>query len=295
MSADQHGRFLMQGDSCMRLLVFSDLHLEHKPNWSLPQSFPDYDVCVAAGDIDGSPAESIRRLASNPGLRSKPIVFTPGNHEFYGNVLEDAIEEGRAAAAGTNVHFLNADSVTIDGVKFIGATLWTDYALHGNQELGMDAAKYGMNDHRYIKRRAIRPGTPGKFRLEPKEAQWHHMCQWRYIQKELATGLSGPTVVVTHHAPSPRSLPPRFAGDPLNVAYASDLERLIQQLKPNLWLHGHIHTSVDYCIGETRIRTNPKGYGPGGAYRGTENAAFDPQLVIELQVREPVSTVRRQA
>lgn len=169
MPLDQQKRFLMQDCCIKKLLVFSDLHLEHKPNWSLPESFPDYDVCITAGDIDGSPAESIRWLASNPGLRGKPVVLTPGNHEFYGNVLEDAIEEGRATAIETGVHFLNAASVTIDVVRFIGGTLWSDYTLHRNQELGMDAAKHGMNDHRFIKRRAIRPGTPGKFRLEPKE------------------------------------------------------------------------------------------------------------------------------
>jgi hypothetical protein len=102
MALEQQRRFMMQGGCSMKLLVFSDLHLDHKPNWSLPDSFPDYDVCVAAGDIDGSPAESIRRLATNPGLRGKPIVFTPGNHEFYGNVLEDAIEEGRALGGNQN-------------------------------------------------------------------------------------------------------------------------------------------------------------------------------------------------
>jgi Icc-related predicted phosphoesterase len=283
----------MRGGADMKLLVFSDLHLDHKPKWSLPESFPDYDVCVAAGDIDGSPAESIRRLASNPGLRGKPIVFTPGNHEFYGHVLEDAIEEGRTAAAETGVHFLNVENVTIDGVRFIGATLWSDYFLYGNQELGMDAAKRGMNDHRYIKRRAIKSGTRGKFRLEPKDLQWHHMNQRRYIDNELVKEITAPTVVVTHHAPSPRSFPPRFAGDPLNVAYASDLECLIERSKPNLWLHGHIHASADYLIGETRVRTNPKGYGPSKQFGETENPAFDPQLIIELPVQELTSTLRR--
>lgn len=279
----------------MKLLVFSDLHLEHKPKWSLPESFPDYDVCVAAGDIDGSPAASIRRLASNPGLKGKPIVFTPGNHEYYGNILEDAIEEGRAAALETGVHFLNADAVVIDGVRFIGATLWSDYAFYGHQELGMDAAKRGMNDHRLIKRRAITAGIRGKFRLEPKDVAWHHMRQRIYIETELAKAFDGPTVVVTHHAPSRRSVHPIFIGDPLNVAYASDLERLIERWQPSLWVHGHMHHSANYCIGETWVRTNPKGYGPGNGFPDAENVAFDPHLVIELPVLESVSAVRRQA
>ena len=294
MPLDEPRYLPIQGPQ-MKLLVFSDLHLEHKPKWSLPNSFPDYDVCVAAGDIDGSPAASIRRLASNPGLSGKPIVFTAGNHEFYGNVLEDAIEEGRAAAIETGVHFLNSDTVAIQGVRFIGATLWSDYAFYGNEQLGMDAAKRGMNDHRYIKRRAITPGIRGKFRLEPKEMAWHHCHQRLYIEKQLAKAFGGPTVVVTHHAPSPRSVHSRFLGDPLNGAYASNLENLIEQSQPSLWVHGHMHHSANYCIGETLVRTNPKGYGPGGGFPGTENAAFDPHLVIELPALEFVSAVRRQA
>lgn len=275
-----------------RLLIFSDVHLEHGPNWQLPTSFPEFDICVAAGDIDRSPAASIRRLASNPALGSKPIVFVAGNHEFYDNVLEDAIEEGRATAAETGVHFLNADTVTIDGVRFIGATLWSDFDLFGRRELSMDTAANGMHDHKFIKRRAIRPGHSGKFRLAPKESAWHHARHRDYIDDELAKPNGGPTVVITHHAPSPRSLPSNFARNALAPAYASNLERMIEQRKPTLWVHGHIHTSVDYCIGETRVCSNPKGYGPSGSFRGIENAAFDSRRVIELQMTAPEQTMR---
>jgi Icc-related predicted phosphoesterase len=295
MQLDQQRRLKARGGDSMKLLVFSDLHYEHKPNWSLPDSFPDYDVCVAAGDIDGSPAESIRRLASNPGLRGKPIVFTPGNHEFYGNVLEDAIEEGRIVAAETGVHFLNAESVTIGGVRFIGATLWTDYDLHEDPVRDMFAAARGMNDHRFIKRRPTHADTPGEFRLAPQDAARHHARQRAYIENELARSFDGPTIVVTHHAPSSRSLPPRLGGYPLDAAYASNLKALIKRWRPTLWLHGHIHRSANYHIGKTWVRTNPKGYGPGVSFEETQNAAFDPQLVIEIPVRALASTVRRQA
>ena len=121
------------------------------------------------------------------------------------------------------------------------------------------------------------------------------LCQRGYIEKELAREIPGPTVVVTHHAPSSRSVPPRFTGDPLNVAYASDLEHIIERWQLSLWLHGHIHDSADYRIGETWVRTNPKGYGPGNGFQETENAAFDPHLVIELPRRKSASIERRQA
>ena len=277
----------------MNLLVFSDLHLEHMPLWQLPEDYSKFDVCIAAGDIDGSPAAAIRRLASNRGLQRKPIVFVAGNHEYYGNVLEDAIEAGRIAAAETGVHFLNGDSVVIDGVKFIGATLWTDFELFGRRELSMEAAAEGMNDHRLIKRRAIRLGHPGKFRLAPKECIWHHVRQRAFIDTELAKPFGGPTVVVTHHAPSARSVPRRFARDALSPAYASDLERVIELRKPTLWVHGHMHDSVDYRIGETRVYSNPKGYGPGDRqFRQIENPAFDPRSIVALRMLNAAAPAR---
>lgn len=222
----------------------------------------------------------------NPGLRGKPVVFVAGNHEFYGNVLEDALEQGRMAAAEAGVHFLNADSVTIDGVRFIGATLWSDFDLFGRSELSMETAAGGMNDYKLIKRRAIRPGHPGKFRLAPKETAWHHARQRAYVANELAKSFDGPTVVVTHHGPSPRSLPPHLARDPLSPAYVSDLEWLIEKHQPTLWIHGHIHNSVSYRIGKTRVLSNPKGYGPGNGHRHIENANFDPQLILNVDAAE---------
>jgi Icc-related predicted phosphoesterase len=277
----------------VKLLVFSDLHLEHRPDWGLPTSFPAYDVAIAAGDIDGSPAESIRRLASNPGLQGKPIVFVAGNHEYYYGTLEDRIEEGRVAAVEAGVHFLDADSVTIDGVRFLGCTLWSDYRLYGNPVLGVDDAAKGMNDHRYIKRRAIKRGDKGRYRFAPKEAAWHHQRQRTFIERELATPHDGPTVVVTHHAPSRQSIPARFEGVALNVAYASNLESLILQWQPALWIHGHIHDSADYTIGTTRVRSNPKGYGPGAEFKQIENPAFDPGLVIDVPQPAPNFTAPR--
>ncbi|GJE04655.1 hypothetical protein [Methylobacterium isbiliense] len=83
------------------------------------------------------------------------------------------------------------------------------------------------------------------------------------------------TVVVTHHAPSRRSIHPSCAGDPLNPAFASDLDHLIKAARPALWVHGHVHSSFDYRISTTRVICNPKGY-------GAENLSFDPELVVDV-------------
>ena len=82
-------------------------------------------------------------------------------------------------------------------------------------------------------------------------------------------------MVVTHHAPHPGSLHPRYADDMLSAAFVSDLSSIIEAGQPALWVHGHVHTSFDYRVGATRVLCNPHGY-------GAENPDFEPSLVVEV-------------
>jgi Icc-related predicted phosphoesterase len=267
----------------MKIFYFSDLHLELAPAWAMPADLPAFDVAVAAGDIAGSPATAIDWLAALPAFQGKPVVYVHGNHEHYRGVVEDRLEEGLATARRTGIHFLNASTVILDGVRFAGAALWTDFALYGDREWALHAAGTGMNDYRLIRRRACTPGQKGRFRLKPKDTAWYHAHQRSFIADMLATPFDGPTVVVTHHAPSARSLPPLPRDDQLlDPAYASDLEAMILARGPDLWIHGHIHQSVDYRVGRTRVVSNPKGYGPGLKSLPSENRFFDPRRIVEV-------------
>jgi hypothetical protein len=96
----------------------------------------------------------------------------------------------------------------------------------------------------------------------PEDAARIHFMSLGFIREELARPFDGITVVATHHAPSLRSVPGQFRTDPLSAAYASDLESLIEEFQPPIWVHGHTHTSFDYTIGATRIVCNPRGYWP---------------------------------
>jgi Icc-related predicted phosphoesterase len=260
-----------------RLLVISDLHLDQLPLWWWPESFPRFDVAVFAGDIDCSPDVAIRQLARVPALKKKPIIFVPGNHEFYHGDVEARLDAGRAAAAGTNVHMLDRDSVIIKGVRFIGAILWTDYNLFGDQITGQVAALQCINDHRYIK--------TGGVQWMPHHAHALHLLDRAFIETELAKRHAGSTVVVTHHAPHPGSLAPRYATEPASAGFVSNLESLILAVRPALWIHGHTHTSFDYRVGQTRILCNPKGYGPGRNHPRMENEAFDDQLICSATIK----------
>ena len=107
----------------IRLLVLSDLHLEHRRSWSLPEGSPDFDVAIFAGDIAASPREAVDILLTQPALAERPVVYVPGNHEFHGGEIEARLSEGRAAAAGTRVNLLDRETVVINGARFIGAVL----------------------------------------------------------------------------------------------------------------------------------------------------------------------------
>lgn len=252
----------------MRIWVLSDLHLEYAP-LSAPLVIPDADVCVMAGDLCRGPANGVRWLAENIG-RAMPCVYVAGNHEFYRGSIVEGLEQGRQAAQGfANVHFLENEAVIIGGVRFLGATLWTDYRVEGHQQMAMMHARGRMNDYKAISLQK----KPWK-RFVPEAAARIHQQSREFLAAAL-TDESLPSVVVTHHLPHPDSMPPRFEGDMLNAAYASDLSELIEVGQPALWLHGHTHDSCDYQIHRTRIVCNPRGY-------GSENGSFDLERIVRL-------------
>jgi hypothetical protein len=166
--------------------------------------------------------------------------------------------------------------VVIDGVRFLGSTLWTDYNLYGNVEGAMRLAERGLNDHRCI----FPDATMAP--LTAIDARAWHMQSRRWLTEKLATPSSSTTVVVTHHLPHLGSIDPRYAGSPLNPAFCSDLSALIEQSGPVLWVHGHTHASCDYRAGSTRMLCNPKGYGPPPGRTQIENTQFNPALVVSL-------------
>ena len=265
-------------DALTCLLILSDLHFEHRSVWSLPDAFPPFDVAVFAGDVDGSVARSVRRLAAAPGLAGRPIVFVPGNHEFYGGHLDERLAEGKAACADSDVHLLDRGTVVLAGVRFVGATLWTDYALFGDAAAEMAACRRDLNDHRRIEAGP----SDARRRFLPEDAAALHAGDRAFIEAELATPFAGATVVVTHHAPHRGSVAARYARDPLTPGFVSDLSAVMERCRPALWIHGHVHDRFDYTVGPTRILANPKGYGPERTGASPENAAFDPALVVEV-------------
>ena len=196
-----------------------------------------------------------------------PTLYIAGNHEYYGGHLSRTLDKLRALQT-PRVQVLERDEVIIDGVRFLGTTAWTDYAVTGNAARAQWLAQAQMTDFRRIRTAGYRRVRPADF-ME----QNHQALTW--LRQRLAMAYAGPTVVITHHAPSLRSLQNSpYAGTDLDAAYANAWERMMGSTI-NLWVHGHVHEAEDYVLAGTRVVCNPRGY-PGEATR------FDPGLLITV-------------
>jgi predicted phosphodiesterase len=140
----------------VRLWILSDLHLELTRGWDLPSGDARlaFDLLVVAGDLIPRMERGVRWLRER--VPDRPVIYVPGNHEFYGTDIQRTLEKAKAAAAGTNVHVLENETVRIGDVTFAGATLWTDFALSGDAHRAMVAAADRMNDYKKIRTAAYR-------------------------------------------------------------------------------------------------------------------------------------------
>lgn len=269
IEASPKGRGGRDSLKSMKLQVLSDLHLEMvKPpySWRIPETAAE--VVVLAGDI-GVGLSGVNWAMREAERLQKSAVYVPGNHEYYGERLS-VLEKMRDVARDSRVCVLDLEGVTLEGVRFLGLTLWTDYLAFGRDHRpdAMDKAARFLNDHRLINR-------PHGF--SPADALEHHERGRAWLETKLATKCDGPTVVVSHHAPSLVGTDVRFRKDYLTAAFVSDLEDLIEAYSPTLWIHGHTHHCAQYLVGRTQVTANQKGYPHEPA-----TGHFDPRLVVDI-------------
>ena len=245
----------------------SDLHLEFGPFRVAPNS---PDVVVLAGDIDRG-TRGLRWSAEH--LPEVPVLYVVGNHEFYGGSFPGLHKklQAEAEALGPRFHVLNRGMVEINGINFLGATLWTDFALNGDPDGDAYVVQTRMNDFRKIR------VDLSYRRLRPKDLSAVHNRDVRWLTRQFSELDGKPVVVVTHHAPSARSVAPKYADDPVSAAYASGLDDLVAASGAGLWIHGHTHHAADYRIGDTRVVSNPRGYVDDDLVPG-----FQPDLLVSV-------------
>jgi predicted phosphodiesterase len=278
----------------MRIQQASDIHLEFIERVfageRLVEPAPDADLLVLAGDIANG-TRGVELFADWP----VPVLYVAGNHEAYEGVLETTLADLVAAAIGTSVIVLDHEVIDLTRLRqfeqwaaprrdelarlrFLGCTLWTDYRFGGtSQAEAMADCERMLTDHRLI-RTASGPFT-ASYALQ------QHTRSRAWLETELARPFDGRTVVITHHAPHPLSVHARFAGNPVNAGFVTNLSDLLQHA--DLWLHGHVHDSFDYQVAGCRVAANPRGYPKNRRTSATvgdllfENEAFERSCVID--------------
>ena len=266
----------------MHIRILSDLHCEFTYNFTgSPYIIPSHKldketVLILAGDI-WSKVRVIKEYDSKDSWLSDlssrfyKVIYVFGNHDYWKTDLHDSVVKVRNYIKDNqldNVFLLQDNTVIIDGVKFIGSTLWTSFNNYNPNLMLM--AQGMMNDYRMIRIHSH------KRNITPDDIFNEHVKSKMYIEQELKKDFDGKIVVVTHHTPSSRSIAPEFVNDSLNGCYHSSLEDLMDNDNVVLWCHGHVHNSFDYKIYGCRVVCNPKGY------HGHENINYDPFKLITL-------------
>ena len=237
----------------MKIQILSDLHTEFWPNinikWLIPKE--PVDVLVLAGDIGVE--NNLEEVLTEFKKYYNTVFFIPGNHEYYKSSFKkiDKIVHGYSQDSYCRSTTLQAGVTSYQHI--CGTTLWFE------DQPGNEAYKNLLNDFLVIE-----DFEPEVYERNKKGKEW-------------LSNITEDTVVVTHHCPSPQSIPERYKGSELNRFFVCDMESLILDKKPKMWIHGHTHDSFDYMIGQTRVICNPFGY----AAR-EENPNFKPHLIVEV-------------
>lgn len=247
----------------MKIWILSDLHMEFG-SIDLPEV--EADVVILAGDTN----LGLAGVKWAKETFAMPVLMVLGNHEYYEHAYPRLIQTLKRECRGSQVTILENNAVTLDGVSFLGCSLWTSFAGVPTTMLSRYLVARGMNDYRSIRHFP----EYRKLLLTDTVAAHQESVDWLGKACRLYDGTK--KVVITHHAPSLRSVPDLPKYEVLGPGYASKLDTLVEESGAALWVHGHIHVINDYLLGNTRVLSNPRGY------KHAPVEGFSPDLVIEV-------------
>lgn len=246
----------------LKCQIVSDLHFEslRDSGLKIAENLPEAkaDLLILAGDINAKDSTFvITQLCSY----YKHVIWVLGNHEYYGSNVVSCLENYRKLYKHTpNLHFLENESITLEGQRFIGATGW-----YPDKPLTAHAQKY-LADMTRIS--GFLPNWAMKKNQETRE----------YLAKEVKES----DVLITHHLTTWESVNPFFEGEITNYCFVGEFEDILMNNRPKLAIHGHTHRPVDYIFEKTRIICNPRGYGSFQELSTKENPDWNPWLTVNL-------------
>ena len=245
----------------MKLTILSDLHIDINRNYNF-SNLKDQEFVIICGDISGNPIQ-VKQFVQENITRG---IFIEGNHLTYSKSGQYQIDFRQGAERwlasqfkDSPVKYLENDIYELDDIIFIGCTLWTDFCLYGeeNKENCIQAAWNNMDDYNYVRCEH----DEDIVKLFPRKTIEWHKKSVAYIEKICSENPDKKIVIISHHAPSKKSIAPQYRSSELNPAYASNLDWLIEKY-PNikLWTHGHNHSNSNYNIAQCKVICNPFGY-----------------------------------
>lgn len=245
----------------MRFDLVSDLHIPNYSEGDLRGLKPSSPVLALLGDVcEICNFSRIKKFFEYVSANWDYVLYVPGNHEFYGGILKNSVDKMRNLLRHLrNIVILDNDVVSIDNVRYIGSTLWSD--MSKENPLVMMACNDLISDYRYIGKVISKIENDKIVRITPEDTVKLFDENVSFIKTMLEISNDPFNVVLTHHAPSYQSVSPRFISNAANGAFVSDLEEFIlDRPKIKVWAHGHTHSVSDYNIGDCRVVANPLGY-----------------------------------
>lgn len=255
----------------MKIQILSDLHQEFYDKQIVSKEDMVGDIVLLAGDMTAG-SKSIEYIKNY----EKPFYYVMGNHEHYGRHWDGCIKDYQAMFKDSNVTVMENDTIVVKNIRIAACTLWTNFYAPMpvtitpafGVESGMEHqgffCKEMMSDFSTIKGITI-SGWEERYKNSVK-----------YLETILSQKHEGPTVVLTHHAPSFKSSHPKYENSAIKGGFCSNLEYLMEEYQPEIWFHGHCHESFDYMIDKTRVICNPRGY------RSENASGYKRQLIVEL-------------
>lgn len=267
----------------MKFQYCSDLHLEFYPDDYSLDSFltPSAPILIVAGDLCQVEHPNFKRFFDTFSIKFKYILYISGNHEYYSNKHTPMTYINKSITQilneYSNVIYLNNKKLVIgsngiiddlaefeeDSIIILGTTLWSEITNPNIQYYISDYAEIFNQNRKFV--------TPSDISY-----MFDYNKNWlQYILSEVEN-TNRKFLIITHHLPSFTCIDSKYKGNPMNCAFASDLDELIK-LHPQIkfWVCGHTHTSFDKTVGQSNILCNPLGY-------TQENNQYDLAKVFEI-------------
>lgn len=225
----------------MKFHLVSDLHIDHYSDMGrkllqrISKNASNVDGIIVAGDL--GPKNRLRYAFSILCDNYKNVIYTTGNHEYYGTdkqSLEDLVNA--QVVKRSNLHFLNNSSCEIDGQRFLGGTLWFTEGVKARE------LSFNWSDFDHI-----------------KNSNWLWEANYKCLEYLEGTVVHS-DIVVTHHLPIKECIHPNWANDKYNCFYTGGAESIVRYTRPKCWVYGHTHNFMKFTVERTNFHCNPYGY-----------------------------------